>query len=1038
MHAIRPFVLLSLFTVVCGCLCSSAFGQSTPAEVSNVQSVTDTAAKAGPRLQPRTGGDVQVIVRLTDPPLAAVVGENAKRTGIQMSSAEQRAYVAQLHRAQDSVMQTIAAYGGRELARVSRAHNAIAVSIEPNRLRDIAALPKVAMVRMNVDYRLALSSTVPYVGAAQLHTLGVDGTGVTVAVLDTGIDYTHRNLDGPGTVAAYTAAYGTSPTDPANTTLDGVFPTTKVVAGFDFVGEGWPNSPRAPDPDPIDFNGHGTHVADIIAGHSLDGLHKGVAPGANLIAIKVCSSVSTSCSGIALLEGLDFALDPNGDDDLSDAADVINMSLGSPYGQFQDDLGAAAGVTARFGVVVVAAAGNDSDRPYIVDSPSSAPEVISVAQTEVPTAKRFPLRINSPANIARTDANTATVDWAPVDQGFTGDVAYVGRGCPIDGATPEDPYLADPAGKVALIDRGVCAVSLKVDRAARAGAIGVLIGLVAPGDAIGFSFGGGTVFVPTLVITQSTSNLIKANIAAPVNVTVSPEQFVPLVGGVVGSSSRGPSYSYHAVKPDIAAPGGSVSAIAGSGDREEAFSGTSGATPMVAGAAALMIQSFPALSTAEIKARLMNSAEVNIFTNPATQPGVLAPITRIGGGELRVNKAHDVQTAAWDEADPFAVSVSFGDFRTTGVTTRQKRIAVHNYSASATTYTITTSFRYASDANGAVVLEAPASVTVPAQSSSNFRLTLTLNASLLPTWTLDGGANGGNGALLQALELDGYVTISGGDDTIHLPWHILPHKAADVQAEVTRVDLDEEGGSLKLSNLLGEVAGRVDVFSLTGRSPRISKLDFPGPGDNFAIIDLKFVGVRGVTVSGEPGVQFAVNTWDVRSHPNYPAEFDVLIDTDGDGTFDYVVFNLENGGFGATGQNVVAVLNLRTNQAVTRLFTDADLDSSNVILTALLSDLGLSPSSSFTFSVLAGDNYFTGEVTDSIEDMTYQLNLPRFVGFGLPATGVPAGGSSTLSIQAPAGGDLASPSQLGLLLMYRDGKTRSEAEAIRVVDQVAP
>src|SRR5262249_44681028 len=152
---------------------------------------------------------------------------------------------------------------------------------------------------------------------------------------------------------------------------------------------------------------------------------------------------------------------------------------------------------------------------------------------------------------------------------------------------------------------------------------GVLIGLVAAGDAISFSFGGGTTFVPTLVIQQSLSTSIKNNIAAPVNVTLNPANAIPLVGSMVGSSSRGPGYSYNSIKPDIGAPGASVSAISGSGTGEEAFSGTSGATPMVSGAAALLIQKFPLESPQEIKARLMNSANTNIFTNPATLPGVL-------------------------------------------------------------------------------------------------------------------------------------------------------------------------------------------------------------------------------------------------------------------------------------------------------------------------------------------------------------------------------------------------------------------------------
>ena len=113
--------------------------------------------------------------------------------------------------------------------------------------------------------------------------------------------------------------------------------------------------------------------------------------------------------------------------------------------------------------------------------------------------------------------------------------------CSVTGQPGADPYSADPSGKVALIDRGGCAVSLKIDRAAKAGATAVLIGLVAPGDAVSFSIGGGDTFVPSMVITQDLSESIKANIAAPVIVSVSDAVSIKLVGSMVGSSSRGPS-----------------------------------------------------------------------------------------------------------------------------------------------------------------------------------------------------------------------------------------------------------------------------------------------------------------------------------------------------------------------------------------------------------------------------------------------------------------------------------------------------------------
>jgi subtilisin family serine protease len=979
----------------------------------------------------RRTGEIEVWVSLLDPSVGEANGPNAKRRGA-LSAAAQRNYARQLGSAQDALVAQVVRMGGREIARVRKAHNAVAVRIDASRLGEISSLPGVRSVRPVRNYKMDLATTVPYIGAAAVQALGVDGTGVKVAVLDSGIDYTHRNLDGSGLVEDFVAAYGTSAGDARNRSRDGLFPTAKVIDGFDFVGEVWPNGPLASDDDPIDINGHGTHVADIIAGHSLDNTHKGVAPGANLVAIKVCSSVSTACSGVALLQALDLALDPNGDEDLSDAVDVINMSLGSDYGQKEDDLAEASDLAAKFGVVVVAAAGNASNRPYVVSSPAVAPHVIAVAQTNVPTAAAIPLVINSPAAIAGAYRNTATLDFAPVTAPVSGDVAYVGRGCPADSiapGSPADPYLASPAGKVALIDRGSCNVSLKIDRAAGAGAIAVLLGLVAPGDPVGFALGGGTTFVPSLVITQSTANIIKGS-AATVNVTLTPSNAIPLVGSVVGSSSRGPSYSLNAIKPEIGAPGASVSAVAGTGTREGAFSGTSGATPMISGSAALLLAAEPLLTPVEVKALLMNTAETRIFANPQTQPGLLAPITRIGAGEVRVNRAILGSTAVWDE-DNEAGSVSFGYVAVKGHVERNRRVLVTNYSNKSRTYSITSSFRFEDDVNGAVQISTPATVHVPAGAQRWFRVTLQIDPTKLPIWTLNGGSNGGNGDLLDTVEFDGYLTIADAQDTVHVPWHVLPHRAAGVTPLADKVHLVNGVSAVQLAND-GAVGGRVEVFSLTGTSTRIPNEELPEPGDNFAVIDLKAVGVRLVSAGGQLAIQFGIATNRARSHPNYPAEFDILVDSNRDGVFDYAVFNSENGGFAASGQNVVTVVNLTTNLGVTRFFADADLDSSNFIATALLSDLGLTPSSQFDFSVVAGDNYFTGAITDAIESMTYTPGLPRFVGSGVPQSGVPAGGASVLTIQEVAGGDQASPSQTGLLLLYRDAVRNKEASLIKV------
>lgn len=229
--------------------------------------------------------------------------------------------------------------------------------------------------------------------------------------------------------------------------------------------------------------------------------------------------------------------------------------------------------------------------------------------------------------------------------------------------------------------------------------------------------------------------------------------------------------------------------------------------------------------------------------------------------------------------------------------------------------------------------------------------------------------------------------------------------------------------------------GRVEAFSLTGTSDQIKKKFLPAPGDNFAIVDLKSVGVR----QNGSNIQFGIDTYGARAHPNYPAEFDIYIDSNNDGTPDYVVFNLENGGFGTSGQNVVEVVSLTTGPVGVFFFDDADLDSGNAIMTAPLSAVGLTPSSKFTFSVFAFDNYFTGNLTDAVENMTYTLGTPRYMLSGPASFAVPMGGNTVLTASKVAGGDTASPSQLGFQFLYRDAEasghqdpSKEEGQAILV------
>ena len=989
-------------------------------------------------------GQVNVVVQLSGAPLAVANGVDSKHVGGKLSRGEQMTFTRAIQTHQDALLQKIMALGGKEVARVRIAYNAVIVQVDASKLEAIAQNPEVVTIRGVARYTVADDSTNAYIGATKLQAAGVDGTGIRVAMLDSGIDYTHFDLGGPGTVAAYQAASA----NPAAPPPANLFPTSKVIGGYDFVGDTWPdahNDPEQPDSNPIDIQGHGTHTADILGGRSKDGSHLGVAPGTQLYAVKVCSSVSTACSGVALLEGIDFALDPNHTGTLDDAVDVINLSLGNSYGQVQDDVSLAAANAVRAGVVVVASAGNDGDRPYVVSSPASMPEVIAVAETQVPTAEDVPLHVTAPASIAGNYFDTATIDWAPIGNGVSGQVVYVGRGCltGTESGSP-DALLADPSGKIALVDRGACNVSEKIARLSAAGAVGVIVGLVDGGHAVTFLNGGqcpvtpdGTC-KPSLVVTQATANTLKGPLAANVTVTatISSGNSVSLIGGVTLTSSRGPDMSFNRIKPDIAAPGASVSAVVGTGNGEAAFGGTSGAAPMVSGSVALLLQAYPNRSPAEIKSILMNTADTQIFTDPASLPGVLAPITRIGGGELRIDEAAASQTAVWDD-ERHTGSLSFGYHAVDNLDFECRPVRVRNYSRSPRLYRISSGFRYADDAaSHAVTFRLPPVVFVGPRSSATFPACVSIDARRLPIWQLDGGADGGSGPLLQTAEYDGYVTIADGTDNVHLAWQVLPHRSASVIPQRTHLSIPAKkvAAAVALSNFSPSLDGRVEIFALTGTSRKLPRSQQAAPGSEKAVIDLAAVGARLADAGdGTFALQFGINTFGQRAIADYPGQFQIYIDTNLDGKPDWIVFTAEQGGVRAgDGRTLVFLQPVGATSSTAYYYADAALDSGNLIMTVPLSALGLSPTSKFSFSVLAVDDYFTDHVTDEIDNMVFTPGVPKFFGSGIPATGVPARGSSELTVSKINGGDQASPSQTGLLLLYRDAAPGREADTLEV------
>lgn len=908
-------------------------------------------------------GTQRVVVRLNQPSLSAANVEgleaNARANVRQAIKMQQQTVIANA-RSLDS--------NARVLGAVDMVMNAVMLEVDGAALEALAANPNVVSINPVIDYEMHLSETVPYIGAAEVQQVdGYDGSGVKVAVLDSGIDYTHAALGGSGDPAEYAA------NDP--TVIEpGSFPTAKVLGGYDFVGSVWPNGPEAPDPDPLDDGpgaGHGTHVAHIIGGVG------GVAPGVDLYAVKVCSSISTACSGVAILNGLNWALDPNGDGDTSDRVDIINMSLGANMGDpTVDDTSFAVEQLAAAGILVVNSAGNGSDIPYIHGTAASSPSALSVAQTNVPSAVQPIMDVTAPDDIAG--------QYAAVFQSWSVSLEETGRiegplqygdgsGGNLDGCAPFAPNSLE--GKIVLVDRGTCNFTLKIKNIGEGGGLAGIIGLIAPGDPfVGGDGGDRPIDIPGFMISQADANTLRAGLPDTV-VVFDPANGLPLVGHMVGSSSRGPNIALNQIKPEIGAPGASVSAVAGSGTGTTPFSGTSGAAPMVSGAAALLMQAHPERSWAEIKAVLVNNGETNIMNEPAFFGGDLAPITRIGGGEVRVDDALHSDLAAWERTTNLP-SLSWGFHDVTGNVTLVKRVIIRNYSGRDILLKTVPEFRFENDANGAVRISAPSYFTVPGHGSVGIPVHLFIRPrqdTPLHSWSVNAGSGGANPDALTFNEYDGYlhfVEAGNPSNSIHLPWHVLPRAAGDIE-----IGAQQNGFDWVRNRGIGP--SFIDTYSLIGVSPN-DGVD-PQPGQQQLLPDLRYVGVQTFPVpagfcSDVPSfvMSFAVNTWDRQTHPNLTS-FWFELDTNQDGTPDYAVINRDVTLTNVTdGRNLTWVVDLTTGAAEAFFFTIHYTNSANTILTFCGEQIGMNAEDMLVTEIdmtVYADDFYYGGPGDVLEGM---------------------------------------------------------------------
>jgi minor extracellular serine protease Vpr len=467
-------------------------------------------------------------------------------------------------------------------------------------------------------------------GAAYVQsTLGYTGAGVNIAIVDTGIDYHHPDLGG---------CFG---------------PGCKVAKGWDFVGDAFTGSnAQVPDPDPDDHcAGHGSHVAGIAAGSSTwaNGV-TGVAPGATLFAYRVFG-----CTGTARTDTIAAAMERA----YLDGANVINMSLGSSRNWPNGIHSVMATKLAQKGVVTVASAGNDAGGgAYAGGSPGAGVDIIGVASFENEQVW-LPYFTASPDD-AQIGFQVASGGAGNPSTSGTYPLARTGTT-----ATADDACAALPAGSltgmVALIRRGTCGFNVKANNARDAGAVGVVIYNNAAGRISASVAGPPAATIPVVTITAADGAVLDARIAAGATTLTLTDQLgtftnAPnggliaglLPSGTTASSNTGSTYGPSPtldIKPDIGAPGGTIRSTypvpLGS---YAVLSGTSMASPHVAGAVALLLQAKPGLTPGEVRTILQNSAKPRFY---ATATGSGAPdlemVHRQGAGMLDIAQAVQAQ-----------------------------------------------------------------------------------------------------------------------------------------------------------------------------------------------------------------------------------------------------------------------------------------------------------------------------------------------------------------------------------------------------------
>ena len=636
---------------------------------------------------------------INDLPATALTQGNSKKSAkINMASPSVKSYVSYLRSKQSQFKIKAASIGIRSesLFNYQYAFNGLALKITQSQAQKLHQLPEVISVEREAMYELNTDVSQELIGSPRVWNGTATGTeakgeGVIVGVVDTGINTDHPSFadiggDGfdhtnPWGQGVYVGDCAGDFSDLCNDKLIGVRSYDVITGNYDDT-DVFGDTPPAKNGE--DYNGHGSHVASTAAGNILknvtyvtaevgveesDGLPttlefeqiSGVAPHANIVSYQICNPGNSGdtyarCPGAAIVAALDDAI--------KDEVDVINYSIsggGFPWSSSTEMSFLAA---RDAGIFVAAAAGNTSQSVSQTpgSSPKHAPWYTSVA------ASTHDRQIGK-----AIDADDLTISFndgsAPVfTEAVTGMLAYAGN---IDSANFEGctAFEADSFdGKIALISRGACAFVDKVTNAVDAGATAVIIYNSQPGNAPVNMGGLENVTVPAVGIGNADGLALVQKLAdnptLEVTLNVDPQTTTKEADVLASFSLLGPNPSIDVVAPSVAAPG--VDIYAAYSDQHfghdasgpapsdfDVLSGTSMASPHVAGAGALLKSAHPSWTPDNIRSALMLTATTAQEMKKANGE-TAADAFDVGAGRIRVDLAAKAGLIMDETADNYA------------------------------------------------------------------------------------------------------------------------------------------------------------------------------------------------------------------------------------------------------------------------------------------------------------------------------------------------------------------------------------------------